>query len=174
MDGKQQEVSSVPAALQGRGEPLEPDGAGGSGVNPELQRFWAAVRRLPSYLRFAANLAMDSQVPIGAKAAIAFGGAYTISPVDLVPGIIPIAGQLDDLIVLLLSLRMAMRTCPPEVAALHLERAGLARTDFDDDLAAAKETVLWLGAMGLRASRTLVVQGSKRVAGIWRDHVRSA
>ncbi len=143
-------------------------------TNPVLDRFWEAIRRLPRYLKFAANLARDREVPRNAKAMLAFGGAYTISPVDLVPGFIPVAGQLDDLIVLLLAVRSAMRACPAEVADAHLERAGLMRADFDADLAAAKETTLWLAGKGLRGSRALVTRGRRRLATIWREHIRPA
>src|SRR3954470_3547948 len=85
-------------------------------------RFWAAVRHMPAYLHLAANLARDSRVPKSAKVALAVGGVYAISPVDLVPGIIPVAGQLDDLVVVLFAIRTAVRACSPEMATLHLER----------------------------------------------------
>src|SRR5262245_55009121 len=75
--------------------------------DPALERFWIALKRVPKYLKLAANLMRDDEVPAHAKALLAAGGAYTISPIDLVPGIIPVAGQLDDLIVLLLSIRTA-------------------------------------------------------------------
>jgi uncharacterized membrane protein YkvA (DUF1232 family) len=142
--------------------------------NPVLDQFWVAVRRLPKYLRLAANLARDSNVPISAKATLAVGGIYTISPVDLVPGIIPVAGQLDDLIVLLFALRTATRACPPEIAAAHLEKAGLSREDFDTDLAAAKETALWLAGKGIKASRSLANRGGRIIAAFWRDHLGPA
>jgi uncharacterized membrane protein YkvA (DUF1232 family) len=164
------DITSPSGRPEGRGEPLQPV----QGSNPELERFWAAVRRLPKYLRFAAHLARDGNVPLGAKAALAVGGIYTISPVDLVPGIIPVAGQLDDMIVLLLALRTAMRACPPAVAAAQLERAGLSQTDFDTDLAATKAAALWLAGKGLKASRSLAGRGGRRLAALWRDHLRPA
>jgi uncharacterized membrane protein YkvA (DUF1232 family) len=134
-----------------------------------LDPFWTAVRRLPKYLKFAVNLARDDDVPRKAKTALILGGVYTISPVDLVPGIIPVAGQLDDLLVLLFALRAAMRACPPDLAAMHLERAGLTGSEFDEDLTAAKETAKWLARAGYKRSRALARQGAGRLATMWRE-----
>lgn len=158
-------------AIVGRGEPLVIGDAPGNGNN-ELNRFWVAVRRLPKYLKLAANLARDGDVPKSAKAALAVGGAYTISPVDLVPGIIPVAGQLDDLVVLLLALRLATRACPPAVAAAHLERVGLVQQNFDDDLAATKDTARWLAGKGLRASKSIATKSGRGIGKFWREHLR--
>ena len=133
--------------------PHLPNGDEAQSVDPVLERFWNVLRRLPRYLRLAAALATDGQVPGRAKAAVAIGGAYAISPLDLVPGIIPVAGQLDDVMVLLVTLRRAIRDCPAPLAAEHLERAGLTTTDFNDDLAACRRTVRWLAAKGLRLGR---------------------
>src|SRR4051812_14922549 len=112
--------------------------------NPALDRFWVTVKRLPSYLKLVANMARDPEVPMPAKSALAVGAVYTISPVDLIPGIIPVAGQLDDMVVLLLAIRTAVRACPPEVATRHLERAGLGKDVFDEDMAAVKDAAIWL------------------------------
>jgi len=156
---------STPTGIE-QGEPLTE--AGGGRANPILDRFWVAVRRLPKYVRLAANLARDGRVPASAKAALVVGGAYTISPIDLVPGFIPVAGQLDDLLVLLLSLRTAVNACPPEVGEEHLTRVGLRREDFDDDLAAARDTAVWLVGKGWRAGRAAATRGGRRLQTMWR------
>ena len=163
----------VPAASAGEAPVAVPSTLIETGKNPELERFWIAVKRLPKYVKLAASLARDGKVPKSAKAILAVGGAYTISPVDLVPGIIPVAGQLDDLLVLLLALRTATRACAPEVAAAHLERAGLTAGDFDGDLAAAKETAVWLAKKGLRGSGRIAARGGRRLGRLWRERVRS-
>jgi uncharacterized membrane protein YkvA (DUF1232 family) len=149
---------------------IEPEAA----ERTELERFWVALRRLPKYVKFAAGLARDRDVPARAKALLALGGAYTISPIDLVPGIIPVAGQLDDLFVLLISLRTAMRLCPREVAADHLERAGLNASDFDTDMQAAKDAALYLAERGFNASRSFAQRGAGRMAALWRNRPRPA
>ncbi len=123
--------------------------------DPVLAAFWAAVRRLPRYVRLAAHLAGDPRVPKQAKTALVIGGVYTVSPVDLVPGIIPVAGQLDDLFVLLFAVRQALRASPPGVAEEHLTRVTLTAKDLDDDLAAVRSTARWLAGKALRTSGRL-------------------
>jgi uncharacterized membrane protein YkvA (DUF1232 family) len=51
------------------------------------------------------RLAGDPRVPRRRKAALVLIAAYLVSPIDLVPDFIPVAGQLDDAIVVLLALR---------------------------------------------------------------------
>lgn len=91
----------------------------------------------------------------GRKAALAAGIGYVLLPVDLVPGIIPVAGQLDDLAALLLGLRQALNGCPPDVAEAQLARVGLSRTALDADLRTVGVASVWLirrvGAFGARA-----------------------
>ena len=131
--------------------------------DPVLANFWAAVRRLPNYVRLAAALAGDGRVPRRSKAILAVGGAYAVSPIDFVPGIIPVAGQLDDLYVLLTALQQAVRSMPEEVATAHLERAGVQRSDLDDDLAAVRALVRKAAKTSLRAGGRLVKRARRQM-----------
>ena len=74
-----------------------------------LADFWETLKRLPAYARLVATMARDERVPWSARAMLLFGGAYLVSPLDLVPGIIPVAGQLDDLYVVLAALKQYER-----------------------------------------------------------------
>ena len=131
--------------------------------DPTLERFWEAVRRLPRYVALGVYLARDERVPRGAKTTVLLAGAYAVSPIDLVPGIVPVAGQLDDLLVLLHGLRRAIRACPEPVAAELLGRAGLAMEDFERDLAACRATARWLAVRGLRLGRRLAAGVGRRL-----------
>ncbi len=113
-----------------------------------LGRFWEAVRRLPKYVKLAANLVRDPMVPLHAKGLLGAATAYTVSPIDLIPGFIPVAGQMDDVAVILLSLRTAIRLCPPDIGQAHLERAGLTTNEFDEDLDATRDAAVWLVTRG--------------------------
>src|SRR5688572_14746864 len=106
-------VKTAPDAAGGAEAPPIVVEIPGSMANPVMDRFWAAVRRLPRYIFLGTNLVRDDRVPARVKAMLAVGGVYAISPIDLVPGIIPVAGQLDDLVVVLVALRAAIRACPP-------------------------------------------------------------
>lgn len=106
-----------------------------------LDPMWRLIKRLPTYARISTALARDPRIPGAAKAMLIAGGAYLVSPIDLVPGFIPVAGQLDDLYVVLLGLRGAIRLSPPDVIDEHFARVGLAVAIVDEDLTAIRTLV---------------------------------
>lgn len=135
-------------------DPSLPNPIGDGGTRPtgsspqvDLAPVWDLIKRLPTYVRLSANMARDARVPKTAKASLALGGIYLVSPVDLIPGIIPVAGQLDDLYVLLTGLQQAVRLTPSAVVDEHLAAAGLTAMDIDNDLAAlrtfVRQGVVW-------------------------------
>ena len=91
--------------------------------------------RLPTYARVVWGLARDPRTPIGLKALLGAALAYVVMPVDLIPDVIPIFGQADDLTVLLLVLDLFIQNAPPEVRAEHTARARNGTADLDRDLA---------------------------------------
>jgi uncharacterized membrane protein YkvA (DUF1232 family) len=103
------------------------------------------IMRLPRYARLAYRLAKDDRLTPTQRATVGVGAAYVLSPVDPIPGFIPVLGQLDCLAVVLLTLRRALRECPPEIAREHLEATGLAMEDLDSDLRTIPKTLLWIG-----------------------------
>ncbi len=121
------------------------------------------ITRLPVYVRLATDLARDPDVPASAKASLVAAGAYAISPIDLVPGIIPVAGQMDDLAALLLAIRFAIRMTPKDVAVPHLERAGITPQQLDDDLKAVRDATFWLARRAASGIRNAAVNGAHRV-----------
>ena len=137
-------------------------------VGHPIWRLAGTAGRLPRYLKLARDLFDDQQIPTGRKAVLGAALAYTISPIDLVPGVIPVAGQLDDLAVLLLGVRQALAACPPEAAAGYLSGAGLSAAQLEDDLQAVQDAAKWLvgqtAAWGMRA----VAGGLRALAGLSR------
>jgi len=61
----------------------------------------------------------DARVPRSRKLLIAALIGYLALPFDLVPDFIPLAGQLDDAIVVALALRLALRSGGPELLREH-------------------------------------------------------
>jgi len=57
------------------------------------------------------------QTPWYAKVFAGLVAAYAFSPIDLIPDFIPVLGYLDDLILVPLGIRLALRMIPPEVMA---------------------------------------------------------
>lgn len=120
---------------------IVPGSAPGSDKDEILAEFWETVKRLPSYVRLATLMARDPQVPRSSKALLVAGTAYTVTPIDFVPGVIPVAGQLDDLYVLLTALRQAIRACPDEIVEAHLTATGVTAASIDADLALVRKMV---------------------------------
>ena len=109
-----------------------------------MARFGAVLLRVPRYLRLAYLLARDDRLTAGQRALATAGAVYIVSPLDPIPGFIPVVGQLDDLAVLLLSLRRCLRRCPKSVASEHLRATGVTFAAIDADLAAVRATAVWI------------------------------
>ena len=124
------------------------------------ERVAAMLRRLPAYLRLAWRLAREPLLSRARRAAVVGAAGYLASPVDLVPGVIPVLGQLDDLAVALAAIRFAMSGLSPERRRLHLEAVGLADEELTADLRTVGATTAWLLRAG---ARTMV--GAARVGG---------
>jgi uncharacterized membrane protein YkvA (DUF1232 family) len=64
---------------------------------------------IPDCVVLVRRLLRDGRVPRRAKVALGLLIAYLLMPLDLVPDFIPVAGQLDDAIVVALVLRWFLR-----------------------------------------------------------------
>jgi len=65
--------------------------------------------------RMVWRLLLDGRVPVLTKLIPLLAALYVISPVDLVPDLVLGFGQLDDLVVFLLGLRLFIDVCPPDL-----------------------------------------------------------
>ena len=128
-----------------------------SNMKTALGEFWIGVKRLPAYVKMAASMARDERIPKKSKALLVTGGAYAVSPIDLLPGIIPVAGQLDDLYVILTAIQQAIRLSPKDVADEHLAKFEISREDIEHDLASVrnlvKEAAIVTAKFGLRTMK---------------------
>jgi uncharacterized membrane protein YkvA (DUF1232 family) len=88
-------------------------------LNPS---FW---RGLWQDAQLAWNLFRDPRVPTYMKGVPLLAVLYVISPFDLIPGIIPILGQLDDLALLVLGVKVFLNLIPEELVREHRQRMGL-------------------------------------------------
>jgi uncharacterized membrane protein YkvA (DUF1232 family) len=68
----------------------------------------------------------DQRTPWHAKAVAIAVAAYAISPIDLIPDVIPILGYLDDLILVPLGIMLAVRLIPVDLMA-EFRRASIER-----------------------------------------------
>jgi len=72
---------------------------------------------LPDLFHLAVQLLLDKAVPSENKGALIAALVYVMSPIDLIPDALPIAGWVDDLIVIIVALNKFLETEKPEVAA---------------------------------------------------------
>jgi uncharacterized membrane protein YkvA (DUF1232 family) len=97
---------------------------------------WPIVKRLPAYIRLGWALGKEPAVSRRHKALLLSAALYSLTPAQLVTGVIPVIGQIDSVVLFLLGLRHALRNCPAEVADVHLDRLGLERNQLESDLQA--------------------------------------
>lgn len=126
------------------------------------------IRRLPAYARLAWRVIRDRRIQRRHKVVLIAGAGYVLSPIDLIPGFIPILGQLDDAAVLLLSLRTTLRLAPGHVADEHLAAAGLSRHQIDDDLARLATGGKLLTVAAARVAARVAVGAGRFVGGMGR------
>lgn len=70
-----------------------------------------ALMLIPNFLKLLYRLFKDSRVPTTEKALLVGAIAYVISPLDLIPDVIPFVGEIDDLyLTALVLLRLLSRT----------------------------------------------------------------
>jgi uncharacterized membrane protein YkvA (DUF1232 family) len=66
---------------------------------------------------------MDSRTPWYAKLTAASSLFYLISPVDIIPDVIPFLGYADDLVIVPLLMSISTMMLPPEIKRISEERA---------------------------------------------------
>ena len=77
------------------------------------------VTLIPSLVLLFRGLLSDPRVPRSSKRWLWFALVWCISPIDLIPEFIPVAGPLDDAIVAALVLRHVLRRTDRAVLADH-------------------------------------------------------
>jgi uncharacterized membrane protein YkvA (DUF1232 family) len=129
--------------------PDTPHQAHGQDEGFPMRRLVGMFGRLPAYARLAVNLSRDPAVPPLRRAAVILASAYLVSPIDAVPSIIPLAGQLDDLLVIVSGVHFALAGMDDRERMAHLQRAGISDTQASDDVATLRRSVAWtVGRVG--------------------------
>jgi uncharacterized membrane protein YkvA (DUF1232 family) len=112
-------------------------------VIDRLRRWARAIRRDIHALWLAAR---DPRTPWYARALAVAIAAYALSPIDLIPDVIPVLGYLDEAILLPLALLAAIRLVPPAVMAECRARAEAAAQRPVSRAGAAFIVAVWLAA----------------------------
>jgi uncharacterized membrane protein YkvA (DUF1232 family) len=77
------------------------------------------VKALVLQLRLAMRLMREPRVPLLAKALLLGAGLYLVSPLDFVPDVLPLIGQVDDLALAIIALQVFVHWCPASLVAFH-------------------------------------------------------
>ena len=77
------------------------------------------LRTLVAQLRVAVRLIREPAVSTLTKIIPILAVLYLIDPIDIVPDVLPIVGQLDDLAVLIAALETFLKFCPRAAKAFH-------------------------------------------------------
>jgi len=85
------------------------------------------------------KLLLDKRVPFWMKALLALPLIYVLSPIDLIPDFIIGLGQLDDLGIVLLGMRIFESLVPDYIVAEH--RAAIGRSDVANTIEGKNYTV---------------------------------
>lgn len=78
-----------------------------------LTLLWTLVRGDARQLWFALR---HPDAPGWLKVGTALIALYVISPVDLIPDVLPVIGVVDDLVLIPLAIRFLLKRLPPELA----------------------------------------------------------
>ena len=123
-------------------------------------RLSAMVHRTPRYAKLAWRLGKDPMLSKARRVAVVAAAGYLVSPVDLVPGFIPVLGQLDDLAFALAALRLALDGLHPDRRRMHLEAVGLEDAHLADDIRTVGATAAWIGRRSLRLTGRVLREGA--------------
>jgi uncharacterized membrane protein YkvA (DUF1232 family) len=107
------------------------------------------VGRMPVYVRLMYMLYSDPAVSRRRKVHLSVGLLYAVSPIDLVPGFIPVVGQLDDIAIALSALIGALKRIPPDRRNDYLSKTCLSMELIERDLEATKTLMLYLATRPL-------------------------
>lgn len=84
-------------------------------VRPKHIDWKEATRHLGRHVKYYRGIYKDKRTPLRAKLLLGAALAYFFSPFDLIPDFIPVAGQLDDAVIVPFLFGLANRAVPDDV-----------------------------------------------------------
>jgi uncharacterized membrane protein YkvA (DUF1232 family) len=93
-----------------------PRGAPRTGAKKTVMGY---IGELPRFLRLLWGLITDPRVAVLDKVLVAGAIAYIVAPVDIIPDFIPFLGEVDDVYLLVMSLRRLMENAGRAVMLSH-------------------------------------------------------
>lgn len=78
-----------------------------------------ALTQVARTLRLVWRLLSDARVSVLPKLILLAAAIYVISPIDLIPDVIPVFGQLDDIGIVILAINLFVEFCPRDIVEEH-------------------------------------------------------
>ena len=78
----------------------------------------------PNLVRLVGRLLRDPRVPRRAKISLGAAAAYVMSPVDVIPEVIPVVGWADDVILIMFAVDSLIDRAGPELIDEHWDGPG--------------------------------------------------
>lgn len=101
-------------------EVLSPDGS-----QVQMRRLVTdAALLIPNILKLVGRLVIDARVPRRAKITLGMAAAYVMSPVDLIPEMIPVVGWADDILILMFAIDSLIDRAGSEIVDEHWDGPG--------------------------------------------------
>jgi uncharacterized membrane protein YkvA (DUF1232 family) len=100
-----------------------------------LFAFLPVASRAPMYAQLMIALLLDGRMPGSRKALLAGGLGYLLVGRDLIPDDVPVLGQLDDLVIVVMAVDLFLDGVPEELLDEKLDMLGIERAAFDQDVA---------------------------------------
>lgn len=97
-------------------------------------QFMPIIKRLPAYVKLGWRLLKEPRIPQRYKLPLYATVLYQVTPVHFIMTPIPILGQIDVWILLILSIIQMLKHCPEDIARHHLKELGLEPTQMEEDL----------------------------------------
>lgn len=102
------------------------------------QLVWEATLLLPNLVKLLSRMIRDPRVPRRRKLVAGVVMGYLVSPIDLIPDIVPVLGQADDVLLVAFAIRHLMEGAGDEIVLEHW--------DGDPDLLEIIDTLLQWGS----------------------------
>lgn len=83
-----------------------------------------AVLMMPNIIKLVGRLMRDPRVPRRAKITLGLAAAYVVSPIDLIPEVIPVVGWADDVVIILFAIDSLIERAGREVVEEHWDGPG--------------------------------------------------
>jgi len=112
-----------------------------------LDKWKTTSERLQREIQALSFAYQDPRTPLRAKVMAVGIVAYALSPIDLIPDVIPVLGYLDDLILLPLAIWLVLRLIPqPVMVDARIQAASQPASGLTDWRGAVVIVALWIVA----------------------------